>query len=127
MILQVIKLKALNFNKSFINCHKITLESKLGQEDQNIIKEHSIREQVAAEPQTNNVNAPPSRKISRFLVSPVVEQRSVVTDGETTIRHEVVEQAATLQNSTTEISKNDSEKQQHFATASEETEVAYYL
>lgn len=44
--------------------------------------------------ESKKLAVPPMRKISRFLVSPVVEQKSVVSEGETTIQHQVVEQSS---------------------------------
>lgn len=45
------------------------------------------------------------RKISRFLVSPVVEQKSVITDGETRVQHEVVERPTEMAKSEVEIAQ----------------------
>ena len=56
--------------------------------DENSIKEVTETEKSDAK----KLTVPPMRKISRFLVSPVIEQKAVVSEGEMTIRHEVVEQ-----------------------------------
>lgn len=45
---------------------------------------------------SSQLSTPPLRKISRFLVSPVVEQKSVVSEGKTTIQHEVVERSIVI-------------------------------
>lgn len=49
------------------------------------------RETIDSESSESKKLTTPMRKISRFLVSPVVEQKSVTTDGQTTVQLQVVE------------------------------------
>jgi hypothetical protein len=91
-------------------------------QDENLNKEMITVENT--EPQ--KLTAPPMRKISRFLVSPVVEQKSVVSEGETTIQHEVVEPATVsikseiAGSSETVINSNLSESVNSIKASSEE-------
>ncbi|XP_011503248.1 PREDICTED: serine/threonine-protein kinase WNK1 [Ceratosolen solmsi marchali] len=76
--------------------------------------------------ESQKFTAPPMRKISRFLVSPVIEQKSVVSEGEMTIQHEVVEKMTvsikpeTIGASETIIHSNYTENVQSTKTSIEE-------